>query len=160
MISAYGSNRPATRTVESMTRLRLLALDAEDLSVISAHCQDAVLKPGDIRYFPAEHKLIVSMNRFAWELADQPKHPFERRRAALHFSRVVKVSTLGIDRTASDQVLSLLAITFAEGEAPSGTIEFVFAGGAAMRMEVECIEAQLADMPASWEAGSRPRHEV
>lgn len=142
-----------------MKRLRLLALDAEDLSVVSAHCQDAVLKPGDIRYFPAEHKLIVSMNRFAWELSDRPKHPFERRRAAMHFARVNKVATLGIDRRATDQVLSLLAITFTEGRAPSGTVEFVFAGGAAMRAEVECIEAQLTDMPASWEAGSRPSHE-
>ena len=160
MISAYGSNRPATRTVESMTRLRLLALDAEDLSVISAHCQDAVLKPGDIRYFPAEHKLIVSMNRFAWELADKPKKPYERRRAALHFSRVGKVSALGIKRNSSDQVLSLLAITFEEGTAPSGTVEFIFAGGAGLRFEVECIEAQLTDMPAAWEAGGRPMHEV
>ncbi|MCG6857544.1 MAG: DUF2948 family protein [Salaquimonas sp.] len=143
-----------------MKRLRLVALDTEDLSVISAHCQDAVLKPGDIRYFPAEHKLIVSMNRFAWELVDQARQPYERRRAALHFARVNKVSTLGIDRTASDQVLSLLAITFTEGEAPSGVIEFVFAGDAGIRLEVECIEAQLTDMPASWEAGSKPKHEV
>lgn len=143
-----------------MKRLRLVALDAEDLSVISAHCQDAVLKPGDIRFYPGENKLIVSMNRFAWELADRPKHPFERRRAALHFARVNKVSALGIDRRSTEQVLSLLAITFTEGEAPSGTIEFVFAGGAAIRAQVEVIEAQLSDMPASWEAGSRPDHEV
>ncbi|MCB1462622.1 MAG: DUF2948 family protein [Nitratireductor sp.] len=143
-----------------MKRLRLVALDAEDLSVISAHCQDAVLKPGDIRYFPAEHKLIVSMNRFAWELADKARRPYERRRAALHFARVNKVATRGIDRTSTEQVLSLLAVTFTSGAAPSGAVEFVFAGGAGMRLEVECIEAQLTDMPASWEAGSRPMHAV
>ncbi|MEC9343263.1 MAG: DUF2948 family protein [Pseudomonadota bacterium] len=143
-----------------MKRLRLVAMDAEDLSVMSAHCQDAVLKPGDIRYFPTESKLIVSMNRFVWELADRKRRPYERRRSALHFARVEKVAALGIERGDPGLVLSLLAITFEEGEAPSGTVEFVFAGGAALRFEVECIEAQLTDMPAAWVAGARPRHEV
>ena len=143
-----------------MKRLRLIALDAEDLSVISAHCQDAVLKAGDIRYYPTENKLIVAMNRFAWETAGDRSRPFERRRTALHFARVGKVAALGIDRNSPDQVYELLAITFEEGETPSGAVEFVFAGGAGLRLEVECIEAQLTDMPAAWEAGSMPSHKV
>jgi len=143
-----------------MKRLRLIAMDAEDLSVISTYCQDAVLKVGDIAWYPAENKLIVAMNRFAWERAGEGRNVNERRRTALHFARVNKVATLGIDRGAKDQVLALLAITFKENETPAGTVEFVFAGGAALRLEVECIEAQLTDMPAAWEAGSRPTHEV
>ena len=38
-------------------------------------------------------------------------------------------------------------------------IELVFAGDGAIRLDVECIEAQLADMPAAWEAQSVPKHD-
>lgn len=143
-----------------MDRLKLIALDADDLSVISAHCQDAVLKAGDIEYFPGEGRVVLAMNRFVWETALGKRKLYERRRSVLHFARVTKVSTLGIDRRRKDTVLSLLAITFSPGAAPSGTVELVFAGGLAMRLDVECIEAQLADLAAAWQTGSRPRHET
>lgn len=143
-----------------MERLKLMALDAEDLAVVSAYCQDAVLKAGDIDYFPAENRLVMAMNRFAWERASQRGRSYERRRAALHFARVSRVRTLGFDPHDGDLVLSLLAITFTPGEAPAGTIELVFAGGAGMRLEVECIEVQLTDMAAAWQAGSKPDHRV
>ena len=143
-----------------MDRLKLIAMDADDLSVISAYCQDAVLKSGDIEYFPAEGRLVVAMNRFVWETSLGKKKLFERRRSVLHFARVTKVSALGIDRRKKDQVLSLLAVTFSQGEVPSGTVELVFAGGMAMRVEVECIETQLADLAAAWQTESRPEHEI
>lgn len=143
-----------------MDRLKLIAMDAEDLSVISAHCQDAVLKTGDMEYFPAEKRMVIAMNRFVWETALGKRKLFERRRAVLHFARVTRVSALGIDRARKDAVLSLLAVTFAPAEEPSGTVELFFAGGAAMRLEVECIEAQLADLAAAWQTASRPEHEA
>lgn len=143
-----------------MDRLKLIAMDGEDLSVISAHCQDAVLKTGDIEYFPSERRLVVGMNRFVWETALGSKRIFERRRSILHFDRVTKVSALGIDRRRKDTVLSLLAVTFDAGEAPSGIVELVFAGGTGLRLEVECIEAQLADLAAAWQTSSRPEHET
>ena len=142
-----------------MERLKLIALDSEDLAVISANCQDAVLKAGDIRFFPADRKLALTMNRFVWGREAHSKLP-ERRQAVLHFSRVLSVKSTGISRTDGDQVLSLLAVTFAPGKPPSGTIDLVFSGNAAMRLEVECIEAQLADMAAAWQAKSRPEHSV
>ena len=37
-------------------RLKLLALDEEDLAVLSAHVQDAVLKVGDLVYLPKEQR--------------------------------------------------------------------------------------------------------
>ena len=51
-------------------RIRLIALDEEDLAVLSAHVQDAVLKVGDIVYLPKERRFAVAMNRFIWEKAD------------------------------------------------------------------------------------------
>lgn len=142
-----------------MKRLKLIALDAEDLAVISAHCQDAVMKTGDISFLPAEKRLVIAMNRFVWEEAETRKRSFERRRSVLHFERVEKVSALGVDRANKEAVLDLLAVTYTEESAPAGVIELAFAGGATLRLGVECVEAQLTDMAAAWEAGSKPDHE-
>ncbi|WP_026379758.1 DUF2948 family protein [Afifella pfennigii] len=142
-------------------RLKLMALDEEDLEILSAHVQDAVLKVGDITYLPAEKKLVLALNRFVWESAPAGKglaRSYERRRAALHFERVETVRSTGIDKSRGEEVLSLLAIEFAPNEAPSGTIALIFAGGATMKLGVECIEAQLADLGPAWSTPHIPRH--
>ena len=143
-----------------MDKLKLVALDEEDLQIVSAHLQDAVLKVADLDYRPREKRFLVSLNRFVWENSENGKRQksYERRRAVLHFERVLAVKAAGVDRQKKDEVLSLLTISFMAGEAPAGTVELVFAGGAALRLDVECIEAQLSDLGAAWETGSKPEH--
>ncbi|MDQ0998151.1 hypothetical protein QFZ34_003333 [Phyllobacterium ifriqiyense] len=145
-----------------MDTLKLIALDEEDLQILSAHLQDSVLKVSDIDYLAAEKKLVLGVNRFVWELADDGKRhrSFERRRTALHFGQVLSLKATGIDRHYPDDVLSVLAIRFIVTEAPSGFIELVFAANKALRLEVEAIEAQMADLGPAWETQSRPEHEV
>jgi len=145
----------------SSDRLRLMAMDEEDLSVLSAHVQDAVLKVGDITFLPAEKRLVLALNRFAWEATPAGKglsRSYERRRAALHFERVESVQSHGIDKHDKEAVLSLLAIAFAPGAAPSGEITLLFAGDATLKLSVECIEAQLADLGPAWSTPNLPRH--
>lgn len=146
-----------------MEHLKLIALDAEDLEVISAHLQDAVMRVGDMTYLPREHRFALVLNRFNWEQAlertPRRRHlSFERRRSGLHFDRVRKVKTRKLDRKARDAVLELLAIRFEENEPPAGLIELVFAGGGTIRLDVECIEAALRDLGASWSTEARPAH--
>lgn len=141
-----------------MSQLKLMAMDADDLQVISSCCQDAVLKVEDLEYLASAKQFMMSLNRFAWERDDKSKIP-ERRKSVLHFEQVHAVRVSGIDRTQKEMVLSLLAVIFEEGEAPGGEIELVFAGDGAIRLKVECIEVQLTDMPAAWEAKGRPSHE-
>lgn len=145
-----------------MNALKLVALDSEDLDVVSAHLQDAVLKVADIKWLPGEHRFVVAMNRFAWEEAERNDRGkgFERRRSALHFDRVRKVQANRIDQRAKDTVLELLAIRFTETDAPAGHVELQFAGGGTLRLEVECLEAQLSDLGAAWETKARPNHEL
>lgn len=140
--------------------LKLVAMDEEDLKIISAHLQDAVLKVGDMIYRAREKQFALSMNRFVWESAPRGifRRRYERRRAALHFDRVLGVKSGGFDRYRPDEVLELLAIRFAPAREPAGTIELVFAGGGAVRLEVECIEAQLTDLGAAWETRAKPVH--
>lgn len=141
-------------------RLRLVALDAEDLAVLSAHVQDAVLKVGDMRWMPREQRFILAMNRFAWDAegGGRRRGEYQRRRSALHFARVQAVRSTGINRAATDSVLELLAILFEPRASPSGDVLLDFAGGATIRLAVECVEAQLTDLGPAWSTPHRPRH--
>ena len=142
-----------------MTDLKLVALDNEDLAIISAHMQDSVFKVGDIDWSPRDAQFALAVNRFVWEGAERKRRGFERRRAALVFKRVLAVRSLGIDRGKRDEVLSLLALRFEQkGEGPEGTIELSLSGTASIALDVECIEVQLADIGGAWEASSKPRH--
>jgi hypothetical protein len=145
-----------------MDTLKLIALDEEDLQILSAHLQDSVLKVGDIEYLAPEKKLVLGVNRFVWEQAADGKRrrSFERRRTALLFDRVGSVKATGIDRRHKDDILSLLAIHFIVEDAPSGVVELTFAAGKALRLEVEAIEAQLTDLGPAWETSFKPEHEA
>ncbi|WP_062016276.1 DUF2948 family protein [Aureimonas sp. AU4] len=147
-----------------MDLLRLMALDDEDLAILSAHAQDGVARLGDLVYLPAEKQFAVGFNRFRWERATARRRwfgrpvAFERRRSALHFDRVLAVRRQNLPAD-PDAVLALLAIRWHPGAAPSGTVELVFAGQGAIRLDVECIEAQLADLGPAWDTLARPDHD-
>ena len=144
-----------------MTDLKLIALDAEDLAILSAHLQDAVLKVSDMAYLPRERRFAAVVNRFDWAAAlpaGEHESRRQRRRTALRFDRVVAAQLQGIDTKAASRVLSLLAIQFESAALPAGAVVLHFAGGAAIRLEVECIEAELRDLGAVWSTRSTPDH--
>lgn len=142
-------------------RLRLIALDDEDLAILSAHVQDAVLKVGEMSWMPAEKRFVMPMNRFAWEQERKSRRrEHQRRRAALHFARVENIRSTGFDREAKEQVLELLAVRFQPVDLPSGDILLDFAGGATVALRVECLEAQLADLGPAWSTPLAPRHSL
>jgi hypothetical protein len=144
--------------------LKLIALDAEDLSVVSAHLQDAVLLVGDMVYQPRERRFVAIANRFDWALAANSKGKtageFVRHRSAIRIERITAAKLQGIDLKAKQQVLELLAVEFHPGgpKTPDGDILLLFAGGGGIRLTVECIEAQLEDLGAAWAARSKPDH--
>lgn len=140
-----------------MTEIKLLALDGEDLEVISAHVQDAIVRVGDMGFAKSDNRFALLINRFVWE-KKKKKSKDERRRAALHFDNVSSVKITGIEANSRDGVLELLSITFAEGELPSGEITLTFAGGGEVVLKVDIIEARLADLGAAWAAKARPDH--
>lgn len=140
-----------------MTDLKLIALDAEDLDVISATTQDAIVRTAEMGYAKADKRFALFMNRFAWEDGQKSKTGI-RKRAALHFDHVTSVKAAGFDPTAPEGTLELLAIRFTETDAPSGHVDLAFAGGATVRLEVDVLEARLADLGAAWAAKAKPAH--
>ena len=139
-----------------MTRLKLAAFDSDDLAVISAHLQDAVLTVGDLHWLASQRRFVVYANRYDG-IAGQPL----RRRTAVSFAHVVRVRSQRIAMADLGAVLSLLAVTFEAGsEEPSGVIVLTFSGGGEIRLTAECIEAALADGEAEWGTRNQPRHEL
>jgi hypothetical protein len=96
------------------------------------------------------------VNRYRWESGRN-----QRVLAGLHFDSVLKVQSQKIRMGAGEAVVSLLALRFTanEGEDPGGVVELTFAGGGAIRLTVECIDAELADLTQPWAARGRPDHD-
>jgi hypothetical protein len=143
-----------------MDLLKLVALDGDDVEVLSAHLQDAVVKAADIRWRPAEKRLVLALNRFDWEAANGAAPEFRRRRAALRFERVTACKCRNCAATQKNMVLNLLAVSFEPTDQPAGVITLLFSGGAALRLEVECLEAELADLGPTWVTECCPAHAV
>jgi hypothetical protein len=142
-----------------MDLLKLTALDEDDLEVISAHLQDAVLRIGDISFLGGENRFALVANRFDWAAADAKADSFVRRRTGLHFNRVKAARSLKIRQSAPDAVLELLSIAFEADQPPSGRIRLIFSGGGEIVLEVECIEAAMSDLGPAWQTPSKPQHE-
>ena len=139
--AAGGNNAP----------LRLLAEDDQDLAIISAALQDSILRPADIVWEKAARRLTIELSRFCWECGGT------RVRAAMQFGDVQAVKSRGLPRL-PDAPLELLAIHFIEGEAPSGKVILMFAGGGDLRVDVECLDAVVADLSERWQASVTPTH--
>jgi hypothetical protein len=127
------------------------------LEVVSAHLQDAVIKAADIRWRPFEQRLVIGLCRFDWEAAHAKAPESRRRYAALRFERALRCKTVKID-TSKDMDLNLLSVAFTESDAPSGVVTLTFSGGGILRLEVECLEAELVDLSEAWATVECPDH--
>ena len=129
--------------------LKLIALDADDLAVISAHVQDAGVKAADIIWRQSEKRLVVGINRLDWEQTLKGGTSSRRLISALRFDRVLSCKSRNIDlEPPAEAALELLGIEFHPGEPPGGSAVLLFSHGGALRLDVECLECELADLGA------------
>jgi len=126
--------------------LKLIALDADDLAVISAHVQDARVQASDILWRQDEMRLVVGMNRLDWEQTLSGETASRRLIAALRFDRVLACKSRNIDPGQPDATLELVGIEFNPGEAPGGSALLLFSQGGALRLDLECLECELTDL--------------
>ena len=129
-------------------QLKLIALDADDLAVISAHVQDARVQASDIVWRQDEMRLVVGMKRLDWEQTLSGGTVPRRLIAALRFDRVLACKSRNIDIEQPEVVLELVGIEFHPGEAPGGSALLLFSHGGALRLDVECLECELTDLGA------------
>jgi|SRR5271154_1923203 len=145
-----------------MDELKLVALDKDDIEVVSAHVQDALVKVADIFWRPREHRFVMALNRFDWMAAVEAKPndrtDYRRCRTALRFERVLACKCRNLDQIGKDTRLNLLAVEFAEQDSPAGIVTLTFSGGGVIRLDVECLEAELADLGEVSTAAICPDH--
>jgi hypothetical protein len=127
-------------------QLKLIALDEDDLAVISAHVQDARVQAADIIWRQGEKRLVIGMNRLDWEQTLAGETTPRRLIAALRFDRVLSCKSRNIDLDAPETVLDLVGIEFYPGQDPGGSAILLFAQGGALRLDVECLECELTDL--------------
>jgi hypothetical protein len=146
--------------------LKLKAVDANDLRIISAYLQDAVTVAGDLAYLKKQHRFAGMFNRYCWEAQDIEHLDLPegmtclRVRSGLHFDGILKVESQNILQLLKSAPLELLAIDCEEEEDGAALITFLFAGGGTIRLHGECIEAYLSDVSEPWPARCEPAHEA
>ena len=145
--------------------LRLKALDAEDLTAISAVLQDAVLCLSELSWQPAKRRFGLLANRFRWEDRDEARRQgrdFERVQAMVVIEDVQKICSTGIDFTDKAQIISLLSVLFEESEDAAGRVIFTLAGDGAIACQVECLDLTLTDVTRPYAAPSKsaPEHDL
>jgi hypothetical protein len=153
--------------------LRLAAQDADDLQVIAALVQDAVLTGSEMSWQPGRHRFSLLLNRFRWEdraAAEAARRPVERVRSVLSFGDVGHVAQQGLDQRDRDTVLSLLTLTYAPDAPPEeagspagpGRVTLVMAGDGAVALTVECLDVILSDVTRPYAAPARraPHHDI
>lgn len=147
--------------LEGYQPLRLVADDADDLGAMSAVLQDAIVKIGDFAHQPRQRRFAFVANRFLWETAGEGKRgPFARVRTGCHFDDVRAVRQMNLRLDAKDAVVEVLALRFAPGGDGTGAVIIDLAGGGAIRLEVESVNAQLADLSAPWPTRMKPEHKA
>lgn len=139
--------------------LRLRAMDAEDLQVISSLAQDSIFPITEMTWQRTQRRFALLLNRFRWE--DAATTQAERVRALLTVEDVQAVQTRGIDRSDSGTILSLLSIALEPGADGAGRVVLWLAGGGAVAVDVEALEVTLKDVTQPYLApsGKAPRHD-
>lgn len=140
--------------------LRLLAEEAEDLKIISAAVQDAVVKAENLNYEARIHRFSLEINRYRWEEGVTKRRDGERIRSLLAFDGVLGVRTRAITKVDPELILSLLSVTFDPApEPPGGTVTLLFAGDGEIVLDVEVLDATLLDSDYIWNTKHTPSHE-
>lgn len=156
--------------------LKLRARDLEDLQVVAACLQDALVNVREMTYVASERRFIFIANRFRWEAAtdtglalqrakehesgdatfggdDGPHANYERTHCGVCFERVRGVKSKGLQGPFKPRFLELLTI-----RAEPGGIYLLFAGDATVRLEIEAIRCYLEDLGEAWPTAWQPSH--
>ena len=143
-----------------MSGLKLRAGDAEDLAVISAILQDALVAVGEIAYLPEQGRFVLVANRFRWEpRLRESEGNYERTLSGLCIDGVTGVRRRGFDPRDTDRILALLAI-HPNSEVKPTALLLEFAGGGSIALEVDRILCHLDDLGEPWPTAWQPKHPV
>jgi hypothetical protein len=141
-----------------MSLLKLKALDAEDLQVISAALQDSLVAVRDIAWVPEEKRFVLVANRFRWEALPDAEGSWSRCHSILGFAEVSAVRHADMPLSEPDRILGLLAIESEDVEGGGTIIRLRFADGRMIRLEAPRLLCHVEDVGEPWPTRFRPDH--
>jgi hypothetical protein len=140
-------------------RLKLRALDEDDLAVLAAFLQDSIACVGEMAYLPEERRFVLAVCRFRWEQALEPKDVtpidtvFERVECVVTVDTVAKPKYRGFKLRERSRVMPILTTCWLDDG-----LEITFGGGAALRLEADRLDLRLEDIGPCWPTRSKPEH--
>ena len=141
--------------------LKLIGKTKEDLKVISAHLQDAIVSISGIANLKKNRIFLIQLNRFMWEDVEQGIFRKNKRiRTILKFDHVTKVASKNIDFNKKDDFLDFLAIESNEMADKTIEMNLIFSGNSVIKVFTEVIEVTLDDQGDPWESKSKPKHNL
>ena len=143
-----------------VTNLKLLATSDEDLRIVSAHLQDAIVSIQDIANLKKNRIFLIQLNRFMWE--DVEKGVFrknKRIRTILKFDNVISVLSKNINIKKNKNFLDFLTVESNLLPDKSYEIKLIFSGDAVIKIKAEVIDVTLDDQGYSWESKTQPKHD-
>ena len=143
-----------------VTNLKLLATSDEDLRIVAAHLQDAIVSIQDIANLKKNRIFLIQLNRFMWE--DVEKGVFrktKRIRTILKFDNVISVFSKNIDSKKNKNFLDFLTIESNLLPDKSYEIKLIFSGNSVIKINAEVIDVTLDDQGAPWESKTQPKHD-
>ena len=141
--------------------LKLIARTEDDLRVVSAHLQDAIVNIADIANLEKNKIFLMQMNRFMWE--DVEKGVFrknKRIRTILKFENVIRVRSKNIKQSKKDKFLDFLTIESNKMPDNNYEMKIVFSSDLIIRVISEVIEVTLDDQGEAWDTKNMPKHKV
>ena len=147
--------------LEVSDHLKLLGKNIEDLKVISAYCQDSLVKVKDIIFLKKNKTFIMMISRYMWE--DLEKGAFrknKRIRSAIKFEDILKVSSKKINQKNKNRLLECLAIKCNQLPNQNSEINIFFAGDGIITLISETIEVSLNDLGKPWNVKHFPKHKI
>ena len=145
----------------TVTNLKLLATSDEDLRIVAAHLQDAIVSIQDIANLKKNKIFLMQLNRFMWE--DVEKGVFrknKRIRTILKFENILEVSSKNINQVTKDKFLDFLAIESRQMPDKNYEMKLIFSGDSIIRVVAEVIEVTLDDQGEPWDTKNKPKHKV
>ena len=134
------------------TPLRIKAEADEDLEVIAAHLQDAIIPLAGLVFDQVENCFHLLAHRFCWEHQGEEG---ARVLSTLTFHHVSDVHKRELDLSSKEELLNLLTIHRLGQE---NWIHLIFSGGAEVRLRIDQLHCHLSDVEDPHPTPHRPAH--
>ena len=137
-------------------KLKIKAIDLDDLTILSSLCQDGIFSVDEIAYLKEEKKLVATFSRFCWELKNIPDYDKKvhfRVVSGLQIHNVLKINYNNFENINDNNFLNLLSIRY-----NNNYISFNFSLNSSIDIKVKKINILLDDFDIPWPTVKKPMH--